>query len=84
MKGLSERVKTAFASQISQMGEVLQGKAGQLEALSPLAVLSRGYAVAWKMPENVLVKSSEQVKKGDSLKIKVSKGVIHAEVKQND
>ncbi|OGR84817.1 MAG: hypothetical protein A2901_06365, partial [Elusimicrobia bacterium RIFCSPLOWO2_01_FULL_54_10] len=45
LKGLSERVKTAFASQISQMGEVLQGKAGQLEALSPLAVLSRGYAV---------------------------------------
>lgn len=84
LKGLAERVRTAFTTQVNQMTEALQGKAAQLEALSPLAVLSRGYAVAWKMPENVLVKSSEQVKKGDSLKIKVSKGEIHAEVKRND
>ncbi|OGR86170.1 MAG: exodeoxyribonuclease VII large subunit [Elusimicrobia bacterium RIFCSPLOWO2_01_FULL_60_11] len=80
LKSLGERVRTAFATQLDQMTEALQGKAAQLEALSPLAVLSRGYAVAWKMPENVLVKSAEQVRKGDSLKIKVSKGEIHAAV----
>lgn len=83
LKVLAERVRTAFTTQVNQMTEVLQGKAAQLEALSPLAVLSRGYSVAWKMPENVLVKSPRQVHQGDSLKIKVSEGEIHAAVTRN-
>jgi exodeoxyribonuclease VII large subunit len=46
----------------------------QLDALSPLAILARGYALAWKLPERLLVREAAQVARGDALALRFGKG----------
>lgn len=53
--------------------------ASKLEALSPLATVSRGFALA-KTSGGALLRSIKQVKAGDNVKIRVSDGEISAEV----
>lgn len=54
--------------------------AGKLDALSPLAVLSRGYSVAFKDAE--VVKSVSALKKDDSVSIRFKDGVASAVVSE--
>ncbi|MCC6698515.1 MAG: exodeoxyribonuclease VII large subunit [Candidatus Hydrogenedentes bacterium] len=54
----------------------------QLDALSPLAVLARGYALAWKLPERALVRDARQLAAGDSVEIRFERGSVTAAVKQ--
>jgi len=52
----------------------------RLEALSPLAILSRGYALVWKQPENELVREAGQLAFGDAVKIRLGRGGASARV----
>ena len=52
----------------------------QLEALSPLAILGRGYALVWKQPENALVREAGQLASGDNVKIRLGKGGASARI----
>ena len=51
----------------------------KLNALSPLAVLTRGYSIT-QTAEGQIVRSSDSVKKGDKLIIRVERGKLNAEV----
>lgn len=53
----------------------------RLNALSPLAVLGRGYALAFKMPEETLLYNATQASSGDTLRVWLRDGEIQAEVK---
>ncbi|MCL2096363.1 MAG: exodeoxyribonuclease VII large subunit [Oscillospiraceae bacterium] len=71
---------------ISSMQLILSGKksefivnSSKLEALNPLAVLTRGYSVAYK--NNAIVKKLSDVNKGEEISIKLSDGFIDAEIK---
>ncbi|HYM06299.1 MAG TPA: exodeoxyribonuclease VII large subunit, partial [Terriglobales bacterium] len=52
---------------------------GQLEALSPLAILDRGYALVFDSA-GVLLKDSAQVKAGDEISARLAKGTVNATV----
>jgi len=52
----------------------------QLDALSPLAVLSRGYALAWKLPERTLVRDAGQLARADRVILKFGRGSATAAV----
>jgi len=54
--------------------------AAQLHTLSPLAVLSRGYAVSWKLPERTLIRDSQQLVPNDKIAIQFGKGRAIASV----
>jgi len=54
--------------------------AGRLNALSPLAILSRGYALAWNEKDNTLVRSADALKPGDGLRIRFGEGALRATV----
>jgi exodeoxyribonuclease VII large subunit len=54
--------------------------AGQLEALSPLAILDRGYALVFDS-SGMLLKDAERVKAGDEISARLAKGSIIATVK---
>jgi exodeoxyribonuclease VII large subunit len=58
----------------------LQRLAGQLDALSPLAVLDRGYALIFDSAGK-LVKDSNHVSAGDDVLAQVAKGSFTATVK---
>ncbi|MBQ1211672.1 MAG: hypothetical protein IIX68_07715 [Clostridia bacterium] len=52
--------------------------AGKLDALSPLKVLGRGYAIAYK--EGQPLRSVTDAKRGDRLAVRVEDGQIECEV----
>ena len=58
--------------------------AGQLSSLSPVAVLARGYALAWKEPERLLLRDASQLKEKDEISLWLGEGVVQAEVKHID
>ena len=51
-----------------------------MNALSPLAVLGRGYALAFKQPENTILVNAVQVARGDTLRLWLGAGEVDAEV----
>lgn len=72
---LCDRAKTSF----ERFEHDLALRAGRLHDLSPLAVLSRGYAIA-KDEEGSVVRSIHAVHGGDRLDVAVSDGVISCSV----
>jgi exodeoxyribonuclease VII large subunit len=58
----------------------LAGLSGRLENLSPLAVLSRGYALVWDAARDRLVRRADEVRPGDRLRVRVSHGELRAVV----
>jgi exodeoxyribonuclease VII large subunit len=53
--------------------------AGRLDALSPLAVLARGYAIA-RAESGAIIKDAHQVAVGDAIQVMVHKGQLHCRV----
>jgi len=58
--------------------------AGQLNSLSPLQVLSRGYAIVTDCESGQIVYSTEQVERGDPLSIRLSDGEVSATVTETE
>jgi exodeoxyribonuclease VII large subunit len=52
-----------------------------LQALSPLAILQRGYAVVFDA-SGKLLKDAEKVRPGDEISARLAKGAVHATVKE--
>ena len=79
LANVSEKLDRAYSKIISDKKSQFLQKVSQLEALSPLAVLSRGYSVAFD-EKGTLVKSVSDVKSGEKITLRVSDGRINAEV----
>jgi exodeoxyribonuclease VII large subunit len=50
--------------------------AARLDALSPLAILERGYSVTRALPGYALVKDVQQVSVGQNVEVTVSRGAM--------
>ena len=48
----------------------------RLEALSPLAILSRGYSLSMLLPQEFIIKDASGIKTGDKLKTVLHKGAF--------
>lgn len=75
---LTARLPEAARRLVELMSLRLAGTAGRLDAISPLKVLGRGYAIATK-DGKALTKAS-QVKTGDEVRVRLSEGEIKCEV----
>ena len=71
---LRQRLQQGSATAIIHKRNCLKPLLAQLDALSPLRILSRGYALARKLPELTLVQSAEQLKRGDRLRLQFAAG----------
>ena len=67
---LGERIGNAIAQCEASMGEL----AAKLDSLSPLAVLARGYSIAYHGKE--ILKDSSRVSLGDRVSVKLHKGTL--------
>ena len=54
-------------------------KMAKLDALSPLAVLTRGYSIT-QAEDGSILRDSTNTKPGDKLKIRLERGKLNAEV----
>ena len=75
---LPAAVKARLAAQRGRLGRLSAG----LDALSPLKVLGRGYAIARSGAD--VVSSVGQVRPGDRLEVLVSDGALRCEVKEKE
>lgn len=55
---------------------------GKLEALSPLAILSRGYSITLHIPKGKVLKDTKGLKRGDVIETRLARGRLISEVKQ--
>jgi exodeoxyribonuclease VII large subunit len=58
----------------------LRTLAGRLENLSPLAVLSRGYAVCWAADGRTIVRDATTITPGDTVHVGVERGALQCTV----
>jgi len=80
---LDQRQRTALRKAITRKDENLKIGMASLDALSPLAVLGRGFSLA-ENEKGEIVRDASLVKKGDKLKIRLKKGKLEAEVLETE
>jgi exodeoxyribonuclease VII large subunit len=74
------RLAGAMTRRRDRAGSRLVGAVGRLESLSPLAVLSRGYAVCWDAGRTRVIRDASDVQAGDAVRVTLSRGEIEAKV----
>ncbi|MEX0837360.1 MAG: exodeoxyribonuclease VII large subunit [Gemmatimonadota bacterium] len=72
------RLERAMRSGIEGRRRALRGSAGRLQALSPLATLQRGYAVA-RAPDGGVLRSVDDFEAGRPFLVRVTDGTVRAE-----
>ena len=75
-----QRMASSLAARLETRRGALGRLAGKLDSLSPLAVLSRGYALVWDAARNRLLRSAREVEVGEALRIRLLEGQVAAQV----
>jgi exodeoxyribonuclease VII large subunit len=78
------RLEQAMGDLLGQHKRRFAVLAGQLDALSPLAVLGRGYAIIREVESGLVVKDRTQVVPGDHLRVQLAKGELSVVVEKDD
>lgn len=71
---LSMDLLRRFQERLRRSKDQLAEVAGRLGALSPLAVLDRGYSITHKLPEETIVKNAEALEIGDHVRVTFAQG----------
>jgi exodeoxyribonuclease VII large subunit len=79
---LSAALDRGLRRQVEDRRHRLARLAGKLEALSPLAVLARGYALAFRNGETRPLREASEVEPGDSIEVRLAIGSVVATVEQ--
>jgi len=89
LAGIRKELEAQVGGMVAAMQTILLRKqsqfnqlAGAVQALSPLAILDRGYALVFDSRGNLL-KNSAQVKVGDEVSARLAKGSVTATVKKS-
>jgi exodeoxyribonuclease VII large subunit len=81
LAGADGRLAAAIDRRRDRAGARLTALAGRLESLSPLAVLSRGYAVCWNEDRTAIVRRASAVGPGDRVRVTLHEGELDCEVR---
>lgn len=81
LQRLQPRVDSAIARHLQRDGLRLRALARSMEAVSPLATVTRGYAILTREDDGSLVRSPLQVRPGDTLTARLQDGAIQVVVK---
>ena len=80
LRGLLKEIKNYFDSKKKSLSLV----SGKLNALSPLAVLERGFSLTRKLPGMEIIRDAGSLRLKDEIEVKFLRGRIEAEVKKID
>jgi exodeoxyribonuclease VII large subunit len=78
--GARGRLVAAIVGRRHRAAVQLGNSAGRLDSLSPLAVLGRGYAVAWNSERTRVLRDAASVERGDRVHVVLSRGELTCEV----
>jgi exodeoxyribonuclease VII large subunit len=77
-----ERLQRAVRQRLLLVRDQLTAKTSQLETLSPLNVLGRGYSLTRRLVDGVVVRSPDQVQPGERLLTRLQHGQVFSRVEQ--
>ena len=78
-RNLAQRLGLAIQHLLAMCQKQLQQQAHALNAVSPLATLSRGYAIVLDS-QNQVIHKANQVNVGDTVKAKLAEGQLNCKV----
>lgn len=81
---LSVDLVRRLRDRVRQLKDRLVQRGGRLDALSPLAVLDRGYSMAHKLPEEKLIKDAAALDLGDLVRVTFAKGKAICQVESKE
>ncbi|MDD5104852.1 MAG: exodeoxyribonuclease VII large subunit [Desulfuromonadaceae bacterium] len=81
---LSMRAEGAVNQQLEACRQEFGAHAARLEVLSPLNTLARGYAIATRCGDGMVVTDSGSLARGDLLQLKLCRGAIQCRVESHD
>jgi exodeoxyribonuclease VII large subunit len=78
---MDARLRHTGLARVQQSGSRTRELAARLHALSPLAVLGRGYAVCWDDARTSIIRRASSVAPGDGVRVTLAEGELYCEVK---
>ena len=78
------RLRTALLRRHDRAQSRLRESVGRLDTLSPLAVLGRGYAVAWNADRTRALRSATDVNVGDRIRVTLASGELDCDVRSTE
>ena len=81
---LSERAVGAITGRLRFARQRWRAGAERLQALSPLAVLERGYSIARRIDDGTVVRDAAAVRAGEPLRLTFARGTARVRVEEND
>ncbi len=79
---LEKRLVRAMEQRLLRAAEQTAALAARLDALSPLAVLGRGYALVFDEKSGAALRTAATLQPGDLLDIRLARGRVRAQVKE--
>lgn len=79
---LETQLLQSMAHRLDQEERLLQGLAGRLQALSPLAVLARGYSITFRLPDRHVLTNASRLHPGNELETLLAHGRVISAVSQ--
>ncbi|MFO7594053.1 MAG: exodeoxyribonuclease VII large subunit [Pseudomonadota bacterium] len=81
---LARRLHQAIQLRLQLLQQRLEGQAHALETVSPLATLSRGYAIVSQVKTDRVIHSSDDVKPGAAIRARLHRGSLLCRVEEID
>jgi exodeoxyribonuclease VII large subunit len=79
----TERLTGLMQQRVRALGERFSVACSRLDALSPLGVLSRGYAIATRKRDAAVIKSPDDVDDGEALDLRLERGLLPCTAKKD-
>lgn len=80
LEAAARALESAARRAVERKGPALRAGAARLDALSPLAVLGRGYAIAQRAESGAIVRRAAELAPGDRLRLRFGEGELAATV----
>ena len=77
---LEGRLRRAATQLIRERDAVLAHAASRLDLLNPMAVMGRGFAIAYRVPGQGIVRSVDDVQPGDAVRVQLTDGWLDCQV----
>ena len=83
LQDLDQSLRVSATGMLAVRRSRLSGASARLEALSPVAVLSRGYALVYGA-DGKLLRSAAETAEGQMIRARLGRGTVDAEVKSTN
>jgi exodeoxyribonuclease VII large subunit len=84
LDGWLDRLVRSMSQQMAQARQRVQAKTAQLESLSPLNVLARGYSLTRRETDSTVVRDAKEVRPGDRIVTRVHNGIFISRVEADE